>query len=125
MELQALQVHGINQSAMSKLQASPYASSMPGKHLNASRSFAGGGRPAKHILSGLLVLTLLLCGCARAYVITLTNGTRITAKGKPKFQNGSYVFKDAQGQPAQVSAGRVREIAPASMATQEGSQFMK
>jgi len=55
----------------------------------------------------------------------LNNGARITAKGKPKLQNGSYVFKDASGQPAQVSAGRVREIAPASMATVEGSQFTK
>ena len=74
--------------------------------------------------SGLL-LALLLTGCARNYVITLTSGARITSRGKPKLQGATYVFKDAKGQPAQVSAGRVREIAPASMAREEGSQFFQ
>ena len=61
--------------------------------------------------------------CTRHYVITLTNGTRVTTKGKPKLQEGSYTFKDARGQPAMVPAGRVREIAPASMANDKKSQF--
>ena len=77
------------------------------------------------ILPALLLLPLLLTGCARNYVITMNNGSRVTTRSKPKLQDGSYVFKDAKGQPAQVSAARVREIAPASMAKEEGSQFFK
>jgi len=110
---------------MSKSQAPIRDSSMPPKHLNAFQWSVGGVKLTRHLLSGLLLLALLLCGCARTYIITLTNGARVTSKGKPKLQNGSYVFKDVKGQPAQVSAGRVREIAPASMSTEEGSQFMK
>lgn len=79
----------------------------------------------KRFLSALLLLSILLTGCARNYVITLNNGSRITTNSKPKLQGSAYVFKDAKGQPAQVSAGRVREIAPASMAGEEGSQFIK
>ena len=101
------------------------ASSIPATH----RGLSGTGREVagfiRHVLPVLLLLAVLLTGCARNYVITMSNGARITTKGKPKLQNGSYVFKDASGQPAQVSAGRVREIAPASMSTVEGSQFMK
>jgi hypothetical protein len=73
----------------------------------------------------ILLLSVLLTGCARNYVITMNNGTRITTKSKPKLQGSNYVFKDAKGQPAQIPAGRVREVAPASMATEEGSQFLK
>ena len=77
----------------------------------------------KRFLPALLLLSVLLAGCARNYVITLNNGTRVTTRGKPKLQGGTYLFKDAKGQPAQVSAGRVREIAPASMAREESTQF--
>lgn len=73
----------------------------------------------------LLLLVGLFTGCARSYVITLNNGSRITTQGKPKLSGSTYVYKDASGKPAQVSTLRVREIAPASMATEEGSQFMK
>ena len=79
----------------------------------------------KRFLPTLLLLSVLLTGCARNYVITMSNGTRVTTRGKPKLQDGSYLFKDAKGQPAQVSAGRVREIAPASMAKDEAAQFMQ
>jgi hypothetical protein len=34
-----------------------------------------------------------------------------------------YVFKDSEGKEAYVSAGRVREIAPASMVKEEKSVF--
>ncbi len=79
----------------------------------------------KRLLPTLCLLAVLITGCARNYVITMNNGVRITTSGKPKLQGSNYVFKDAKGQPAQVSAGRVREIAPASMSTEEGSQFVK
>lgn len=77
------------------------------------------------LLPVLVLICCLFTGCARHYVITLTNGARITTLSKPKQQGPVYVFKDAKGQPARISVGRVREIAPASMAQEEGSQFMK
>ena len=67
---------------------------------------------------------LMLCGCAHNYVITLNNGSRINTAGKPKFEKGVYIFKDGRGQKAYVPAGRVREVAPASMvAEQDKSRF--
>jgi hypothetical protein len=63
-----------------------------------------------------LLLIAVLTGCTRRYIITLTSGNRITTHGKPKLQNGAYVFKDSTGQRSAVSAARVREVAPASMA---------
>jgi hypothetical protein len=75
------------------------------------------------------ILTLVfaagvLCGCARHYVITLSNGSRITTSSKPRLQNGYYVFKDALGQDSYVGAGRVTEIAPASMSDKSGRPFI-
>jgi TolA-binding protein len=65
-------------------------------------------------LLGLLALT----GCARQWVITLNNGSRISTRGKPQREGASYVFKDGAGTKRRVSAGSVAEIAPASMANQ-------
>ncbi len=56
---------------------------------------------------------LLLCGCARHYVITLNNGSQIGTRSKPHLQNGVYVFKDGLGNQSYVAAGRVAEISPA------------
>ena len=69
----------------------------------------------KRIWLALLLAPLLLAGCARHYIMTLNNGAQIATRGKPQLQNGAYVYRDAQGQPASVPTGRVREIAPASM----------
>ena len=66
----------------------------------------------------------LFVGCARNYVITMGNGDRISTTSKPKLKQGSYVFKDRQGQVASVPAGRVREIAPASVANDKKMQFL-
>jgi hypothetical protein len=71
----------------------------------------------KPLLTLTLLATLLLAGCARHYTITLNSGNRITTLGKPRLENGSYVFKDAKGQTSSVPAGRVREVAPSNMTT--------
>jgi len=115
----------MNQVVMTYSHISPKASSIHANQFRLSGTSRKVAGFVKRVFPVLLLLVVLVTGCARNYVITLNNGARMTAKGKPKLQNGSYVFKDATGQPARVSAGRVREIAPASMATVEGSQFMK
>jgi hypothetical protein len=71
-------------------------------------------KPLLPLLAGLLLLT----GCAHGYVLTLSSGGSIHTGSKPKLVNGFYYFKDASGNPAPpVFAGRVTEIAPASMAS--------
>jgi hypothetical protein len=70
----------------------------------------------------LLLLALsLLSGCTRTYVMSLTNGGRIVSAGKPKLEGGHYVYKDVTGAKFIVPAGRVTEIAPASMSQSEFS----
>ena len=77
----------------------------------------------KNILVLLLAVTVC-AGCAVRYNISLTNGDVITARGKPKYDEakGGFLYKDGQGQPAFVSGGRVREVAPASMS--KDSQYL-
>lgn len=79
----------------------------------------------KNLLPTTLLGLVLLTGCARSYVITRNDGSRVTTVSKPKLQDGSYVAKDANGQPIIVPAGRVREIAPASMTRDKKSQFIQ
>ena len=67
----------------------------------------------------LLVGLIVLPGCARSYVLRLTNGSQITTAGKPQLKDGAYHFKDAKGEEQQVMAARVREVAPASVAEAE------
>ena len=68
------------------------------------------------LLLASLLAAILVTGCAsRHYTITLNNGNRITASGKPRLENGSYVFKDTKGQVQYVPSGRVREVAPSNM----------
>jgi hypothetical protein len=69
----------------------------------------------RFLLTGCLAV-FALTGCARHYAVTYTNGTRVTAFGKPKLKGNSYVFTDPKGQTVIVPMGRVREIAPASEA---------
>jgi hypothetical protein len=69
----------------------------------------------------LMMALAMLTGCARSYVITLTNGSRLVSAGKPKLEGGQYVYKDVRGEKFFVSALRVREIAPASMSQSEFS----
>lgn len=77
----------------------------------------------KQICLALFCGLLFLTGCAHSYVITLTNGSRITTTTKPKLKNGFYYFKDVRGREMTESQGRVREIAPSSMANDEKGQF--
>lgn len=78
----------------------------------------------KKIALVLLLAVFVCAGCATRYNISLTNGDVITARGKPKYDQakGGFLYKDGQGQPAFVSGGRVREVAPASMSND--SQFL-
>jgi len=75
----------------------------------------------KKLIPILCLTAVALCGCARHYVITLNNGSRISTTSKPHLQNGNWVYKDAEGRDASTPAGRVTEVAPASMATQSGA----
>ena len=77
-------------------------------------------KPLAAAFFGLLLLT----GCARNYVISLTNGDRLNASSRPKLENGYYHYKDASGREARpIFASRVREIAPASMVTDPNASF--
>ena len=71
----------------------------------------------------LLLSVAALSGCARQYVMRLSNGTRVTTASKPKLKNGYYTFKDAAGNPNKISQNRVLEIEPASMAEEEKTRF--
>jgi hypothetical protein len=73
----------------------------------------------KRVALPLLVGLMALTGCANHYVIKLNSGAQITTASKPKLKEGIYYFKDAKGEEHAVSAARVREIAPASLAAQE------
>ena len=66
----------------------------------------------KNALLPILMLLIALTGCARHYVLKLTNGSQITAASKPRLKEGSYCYKDVKGEKHFVPAGRVREIAP-------------
>jgi len=72
----------------------------------------------KKLLFPTIAALLILTGCAQHYVLTLSDGERIRTGSKPRLERGFYYFKDASGHDARpVFAGRVREVAPASMAT--------
>jgi hypothetical protein len=73
---------------------------------------------------GVLLLfgLLLLSGCAHQYVMRLNNGTQITTASKPKLERGFWHFKDAKGGDHMIPEGRVREIAPESIAREEDKQ---
>ena len=71
----------------------------------------------------LLIAIVLLTGCAHSYVITLTNGSQIYTDSKPHLDRNSYYYKDIKGRDCYIPAGRVREIAPASMVKEEKPLF--
>jgi hypothetical protein len=70
-------------------------------------------------LLGILAVT----GCSHGYVMTLSNGNRITTANKPRLDHGTYVYKDAMGRENSLPAGRVREISPTSMTKEEKPRY--
>jgi hypothetical protein len=64
----------------------------------------------------VLVVALLLTGCAHRYDMTLTNGIRITNVTKPVLNTDTdqFTYKDVAGNERHVSAARVMEIKPHS-----------
>ncbi len=77
----------------------------------------------KKLILPLLLSLAVLNGCAHAYVMKLSNGTRISTTSKPRLVKGNYYYKDATGRKLSVPAGRVMEILPASMAEEEKTRF--
>lgn len=82
-------------------------------------------RPCLTVAARLAIAALLLgliagTGCARRYMITLSRGTAIMAKGKPRYDktNDCYTFTDVRGERQSIPSSRIREIAPASMSSQ-------
>jgi hypothetical protein len=67
----------------------------------------------------LAVFTFSASGCARNYVMRLSNGMQITTASKPKLKGATYYFKDATGRVNTIPQGRVLEIMPASMANEK------
>ena len=70
----------------------------------------------KQLILGMMLGAALLTGCASHYVITLTNGNRIVAAGKPKLdaEHLAFVFTDLNGRSNSIPSVRVRAIVPAS-----------
>jgi len=71
----------------------------------------------------LLAALLFVAGCSQNYVIVRSDFTRLYVNNKPKYKDGYYYFKDANGQPDRISSGRVREVSPASMVSDPNAGF--
>lgn len=65
-----------------------------------------------------LALVLVCAGCATRYDMTLSNGSVITARGKPRVDEQRHLifFTDANGQTNVIPQFRVTQIEPHSMA---------
>lgn len=73
----------------------------------------------KRTVLPILIALVALTGCTHRYVMKLNTGAQITTASKPQLVEDTYHFKDAKGEEHLVPAGRVREIAPASLAERE------
>jgi len=73
--------------------------------------------PSKVILPVACLALMLTAGCSNRYIVTMSNGSRVSAAGKPKLVQGEFVFKDSAGKTVHVPQGSVREVAPASMSS--------
>jgi hypothetical protein len=65
-------------------------------------------------LFALLLTAAALCGCARYYDMTLTNGGRVEGVRQPKLdrQGGSWTYITRDGKTNLISASRVINIVP-------------
>ncbi|HSU55925.1 MAG TPA: YgdI/YgdR family lipoprotein [Candidatus Dormibacteraeota bacterium] len=77
----------------------------------------------KRTLLAAIALTCFLTGCAQSYVMRMTNGNSVRTASKPKLERGYYTYNDARGNKVYVPQGRVTEIMPASMATDDKTKF--
>jgi len=79
-------------------------------------SARGTVRPALNprTLFALLLTAAALCGCARRYDITLTNGGRMENVRKPvrSKEGGDWTCTTASGQKLTISSSRVLSIVP-------------
>ncbi len=73
----------------------------------------------------LLIAAFTFSGCASHYVMKLNSGAQITSVGKPKLKGNTYYYKDAKGDTHAIATSRVREIEPASTASQEAAAQKK
>jgi hypothetical protein len=73
----------------------------------------------KTTLCLVTVALVVLSGCSHSYMMKMTNGSKIITANKPKLKNGMYVYKDAKGGEHTVSQGRISEIEPVSMASED------
>jgi hypothetical protein len=71
----------------------------------------------------MLVVLLAGSGCARHYLMKMSNGIQITTATKPKLKGQTYYYKDAAGKTIKVPQSRVLEIMPASMAKEQRGPF--
>jgi len=75
-----------------------------------------------------LALAVALCGgCAQTYRITLNDGTYVTSRGKPKFDQskGSFIYTDGNGQKSIISQAAVRSVAPDSWTSKDDSKTIQ
>jgi hypothetical protein len=71
----------------------------------------------------LLLIALLITGCAQQYVVKLSSGNEITVLGKPKLKGNFWYCKDARGNPYDpIPKGRIISYQPASDARAEAEQ---
>jgi hypothetical protein len=60
---------------------------------------------------GLVAMAPLFTGCRTHYQVTLNNAAKFTSAGKPKLEQGFYVFEDAvSGEKVQIAKGKVVAI---------------
>ena len=65
------------------------------------------------LAAATMAVLLLAGGCASPeYIISTTDGTLMTTKGKPKFDEelGMYVFKDSEGREVRLQKDDVKQI---------------
>lgn len=70
-----------------------------------------------------LAALFFAAGCSQNYVIVRSDFSRLYVNNKPKYKDGYYYYKDANGQPMRISSGRVREVSPANMVSDPNAGF--